>query len=215
MPLSWASRRVRRRAEAMAPGPGRSRSRGGPGRTGASPGPGAAVSGPRGAGRGRGAAGRGEPERRVRRAGGSGWVACWLWWLVMRVSHLGDDVPVGGAGDDGDDEGVAGDRLGVRAFEIAVLVGPGPQPRILHRRGARHGAEGRQGDLDVDAGVGAGPVRHHLGPDQQLAALISFLHRDVGHRSGVDNSARRLPISGPAGDDPEAGHTAVRKLRRM
>ena len=33
-------------------------------------------------------------------------------------------------------------------------------------------AQGRQGDLDVDAGVGAGPVGHHLGADEQLAALL-------------------------------------------
>ncbi len=53
-----------------------------------------------------------------------------------------------------------------------MLARPGPQPGVLDDRGAVHGEEVAEGDDDVDAGVGAGPVGHHLGADQQLAALL-------------------------------------------
>ena len=35
--------------------------------------------------------------------------------------------------------------------------------------------------MDVDAGVGAGPVGHHLGADEELAAVTSLLRREFCH----------------------------------
>ena len=76
--------------------------------------------------------------------------------------HLADDGPVGAAGDDGDDEGVAGGGLGVLVRQVwPVLAGAGAQPGVLDRR-RRPGIvpQGRQDrDDDVDAGVGARPGR--------------------------------------------------------
>ena len=64
--------------------------------------------------------------------------------------------------------------LGLPGWPCRADGRPGshPQPRVLDQGRAVHAAQGRQGDLDVDAGVGAGPVGHHLGADQQLAAVI-------------------------------------------
>ena len=53
-----------------------------------------------------------------------------------------------------------------------MLAGAGAEPGFLDGGGAGHAPEGGEGDLDVDAGVGAGPVGDHLGADEELAALL-------------------------------------------
>ena len=59
--------------------------------------------------------------------------------------HLADEVPVGGAGDDRDDEGVAGDGLGVLARQVAVLAGAGAEPGVLDDGRAVHGEQVARG----------------------------------------------------------------------
>ena len=58
------------------------------------------------------------------------------------------------------------------AGQVAVLAGPGAEPGVLDDRRAVHGEQVAQGDGDVDAGAGAGPVRDHLGADEELAGLL-------------------------------------------
>ena len=86
--------------------------------------------------------------------------------------HLADEVPVGGAGHDRDDHRVAADRLRVRAGQVPVLPGAGAEPGVLDNRRPVHLQQVGQGDGDVDAGVGAGPVGDHLGADEELAGFL-------------------------------------------
>jgi hypothetical protein len=89
------------------------------------------------------------------------------------LDHLADDVPVAAAGDDRDDEGVAGDRLGVLAGQVAGHSGGRPgQPGVLDGGGAVHAAQLREGDDGVDPGVGARAVRDEFRAQEQLAAFL-------------------------------------------
>src|ERR1700679_3419545 len=98
---------------------------------------------------GRGAGAGDEPDRAagegvlqglpgLGRQGGSGGGAGVVVGVGDQGDHLGDEVPVGAAGHDRDDEGVAADRLGVLAGQVAVLAGAGAEPGVLDdRRAAR------------------------------------------------------------------------------
>ena len=67
---------------------------------------------------------------------------------------------------------VAGGRLGVLAGQVAGLAGRAAQPHLLGLRRAGALPQLRERDVHRDVGVRAGPVRHHLRADQQLAALL-------------------------------------------
>ena len=157
LPLRGASSRARRSAEAIAPGPetkwiarrARACCRS------------CHSSGSRGCGQ---AAGWN------RRGGGAGG------GVVVGVGdqgdHLADDGPVRAAGDDRDDEGVAGDRLRVGPGQVPVLAGPGAEPGVLDDGRPVHVEEVPERDGHIHAGVGSRPVRDHLGADEELAGLL-------------------------------------------
>ena len=53
-----------------------------------------------------------------------------------------------------------------------MLAGAGAEPGVLDGGRAVQAEEVGQGDGDVDAGVGAGPVGDHLGADEELAGFL-------------------------------------------
>jgi hypothetical protein len=49
------------------------------------------------------------------------------------------------------------------------------QERLFHQRRAGQRPQLRQRDMHIDPGVGTGPVRHQLGPQQQLTPLFELV----------------------------------------
>jgi len=116
-----------------------------------------------------------------------------------QVDRAVDDAHAGPAGDGGDDERVAGSGLGAGAGEVAGFAQPGRDPGLFQRRGAGHLAELGQGDVHGDVGAGAGPVREHVGADEQLGAQLQ----------GVVEPLPSLRVSSGPCRLPRASSTAV------
>ena len=134
------------------------------------------------------------------------------------ADHLVHHAQVRVPGDDRGDDGVAGRYPGVLAGEVAGLTGQRGQAGsaagdagvarqrgqlgVLDRRRPVHRQQPGQRHHDVDAGAGAGPVRDHPRPDQQLAGQLERVVEPLRPSSGPpvrSSSPAHIPDHLPRG----------------